>query len=217
MNTRELGTSYLGFVGLVERVTQSPRKRTRANTTLRRASLLISCCLSAVTLAGVSYAGEEIVPSADARPMTGVELYLLYRNKTWTWSDGAGRFDDQDRRFTARTGTGDTTAWAQGRWTATDDGRLCLNAEWHTVSGVHANKTCFRHKRDHATIYQKKEPSGTWYVFKHAVPAQTDEFKKLVAENLVSPDLASIKSDLENQKRLAGNTLPSVANRRKTQ
>ncbi|MEK1853719.1 MAG: DUF995 domain-containing protein, partial [Phyllobacterium sp.] len=92
MNIRELGTSYLEFVGLVERVTQSPRKRTRANTTLRRTSLLISCCLSAVTLAGVSYAGEEIVPSADARPMTGVELYLLYRNKTWTWSDGAGRF-----------------------------------------------------------------------------------------------------------------------------
>jgi Protein of unknown function (DUF995) len=198
-------------------MTRSSRKRAKTNRFFRRTSMLISCCLSVVTFAGASHAGGEIAPSADARPMTGVELYMLYRDKTWTWSDGAGRFDDQARRFTARTGAGDTTAWAQGRWTATDDGRLCLNAEWHTVSGVYANKTCFSHKRDHETIYQKKEPSGNWYIFKHAVPAENDEFKKLVADNLVSPDLATIKSDLENQKRLAGNTLPSVASRRKTQ
>jgi hypothetical protein len=195
---------------------RNERKRAGAHWSLRW-PLLISCCLSAVTFAGVSHAGEEIAPSAGARPMTGVELYQLYRDKSWAWSDGAGRFDDEARRFTARTGAGGTTAWAQGRWTVTDDGNLCLNAEWHTVSGVHANKTCFSHKRDGETIYQKKEPSGAWYVFKHAKQAESDEFKKLVTDNLVSPDLATIKSNLEDQKRLAGNALSKVASRRKTQ
>ena len=178
-----------------------------------RSSLVVAACLSA-TLVGPSSAGEANIPSADARPMSAPELYLLFRDKTWVWSDGAGRFDDEGRHFTARSGTGNTTAWAQGRWTVTDDGRLCLNAEWHMVSGVHANKTCFRHKRNGGTIYQKKEPSGAWYIFKHSVPTENDEFKKLVAENLVSPDLATIKSDLEDQKRLAGNAIPS---RRKIQ
>ncbi|WP_426130585.1 DUF995 domain-containing protein [Pararhizobium sp. PWRC1-1] len=179
--------------------------------------LLISCCLSAVTLADVSLASEGLVPSAAARPMTGVELYKLYRDKSWAWSDGAGRFDDEARRFTARTGAGNTATWAKGRWTVTDDGRLCLDAQWHMVSGVHANKTCFAHRFERGTIYQRKEPSGAWYIFKHAVPTETDEFVKLTAEHLVSPDLATITTHLDDQKRLAGNTLPKVACRRKSQ
>ena len=178
--------------------------------------VLISCCLSAVTFAGISHASENVAPPADAQPMTGVELYMLYRDKSWAWTDGAGRFDAADRRFKATTGAGDTTAWAQGRWIVTDDGRLCLNAEWHTVSGVYPNTSCFSHKRAGETIYQKKEPSGSWYIFRHAVPVESDEFKKLVTENLVSPDIGTIKSDLQNQKRLAGNTLTN-ASKRKTQ
>ncbi|UXN61638.1 DUF995 domain-containing protein [Phyllobacterium zundukense] len=181
-----------------------------------RWSLIVSFCLSAVAFTNIARAGESVSPSADAQPMTGVELYMLYRDKSWAWTDGAGRFDDAERRFTASTGAGDKIAWAQGRWIVTDDGRLCLNAEWHTMSGVHANRSCFSHKRAGETIYQKKEPSGSWYIFRHAVPTETDEFKKLVAENLVSADIGTIKSDLQNQKRLAGNTLTN-ASKRKTQ
>lgn len=181
-----------------------------------RWSVIVSLWLSPVAFADIARAGESVTLSADARPMTGVELYMLYRNKSWVWADGAGRFDDAERRFTASTGAGDTTAWAQGRWIVTDDGRLCLDAKWHTVSGVHPNTSCFSHKRAGETIYQKKEPSGSWYVFRHAVPAESDEFKKLVTENLVSPDIGTIKSELQNQKRLAGNTLTN-ASRRKTQ
>lgn len=192
-------------------------RKAKIHRPLRSARVLLSCCLSAVLLTGTAYAGAELGPSENARSMTGVELYMLYRDKSWTWADGAGRFDDQGRLFSARTGAGDTTAWAQGRWNVTNDGHLCLNAEWHTVSGVHTNRTCFIHKLDRGAIYQKKEPSGNWYVFKHAVPVETDEFKKLVAENLVSPDLATIKTNLEIQKKLAGNAAPSVASRRKTQ
>ncbi|TXR47354.1 DUF995 domain-containing protein [Phyllobacterium endophyticum] len=195
------------------------REATQANTQPRlsakglRRAVLASLCLPAFAFIHGAHAGESAVPSADAKPMTGVELYMLYRDRSWAWADGAGRFDDAGRRFTASTGAGDTTAWAQGRWVVTDDGRLCLNAEWHTVSGVHPNTICFSHKRAGETIYQKKEPSGSWYIFRHAVPAETDEFKKLVKENLVSADIGTIKSDLQSQKRLAGNTLTNASRR----
>lgn len=175
-----------------------------------------SLCLAGSAFTHIAHAAEGVVPAAEAKPMTGVELYMLYRNKSWAWNDGAGRFDDAQRRFTAITGAGGTTAWAQGRWVVTDDGRLCISAEWHTASGVHPNTSCFSHKRAGQTIYQKREPSGAWYVFRHAEPVETDESKKLVGENLVSADIRVIKSKLENQKRLAGNTLTN-ASRRKVQ
>ena len=197
-------------------MTRSPVLNTKTYRMRRSIPLFLTCCLSVAASATASYSAAENMPSAQARPMTAVELYFLYRDKTWTWADGAGRFDDEGRRFTAMARTGKKTTWAQGRWTVTDDGRLCLNADWHTASGVNFNKTCFSHKSDNGTIYQRKEPSGSWYVFKHALPAQGDEFLKLVSENLVSPDLATTKSDLENQKRVAGNVTTDVASRRKT-
>jgi hypothetical protein len=178
-----------------------------------RVSILASLLVSAFAFFHGAHAAKDAVPSEAAKPMTGVELYMLYRDKSWAWADGAGRFDDAGRRFTASTGTGDKIAWAQGRWIVTDDGRLCLDAEWHTASGAYPNTSCFSHKRAGETIYQKKEPSGSWYIFRHAVPADTDEFKKLVKENLVSTDIGTIKSDLQNQKRLAGNTLTNASRR----
>ena len=215
MNLTVTRTSQAGLVNWAAMTKAKIQRKVSARGSFRW-SVIVSLCLSAVALTDIAHAGDGVVPPADAQPMTGVELYMLYRDKSWVWTDGAGRFDAANRQFTATTGAGDTTAWARGRWTVTDDGRLCLNAEWHTVSGVHPNTSCFSHKRAGETIYQKKEPSGSWYIFRHAAPVESDEFKKLVTENLVSPDIGTIKSDLQNQKRLAGNTLTN-ASKRKTQ
>ena len=128
--------------------------------------------------------------------MTSVELYMLYRDKSWQWADGAGRMQSDGRRFTAWAGSAEMSTWAEGRWTVTDRGRLCLKAQWHSSSGVYPNKTCFSHKRRGDTVYQKKEPSGAWYVFKNSSPA-SGEISKLVSQDLVSSDLERIKADIE--------------------
>jgi hypothetical protein len=47
------------------------------------------------------------------------------------------------------------------------------------------------------TVYQKREPSGEWYVFRHAPPQDGDEFSKLVGQDLVSGDLERIRSELQ--------------------
>ena len=141
----------------------------------------------AVVLACAPAIGAETtkVP-AQARATSAVELYDLYKGKTWQWADGAGRFHDNGRIFQAWSGHDADASWAEGRWTVTNNGQLCPRAVWHGSTGSFSNKTCFRHKIHNGTVYQKKEPSGAWYVFKHASPDQDDEYGKLVEEDTVS-------------------------------
>lgn len=142
----------------------------------------------AVTLAGPA-ATASIASAADsepppgARPMTAIELYTLYRDKSWRWDNGAGRMESANRRFTARVkdDKGKGKVRAEGRWMITDTGRLCLKANWHTATGTYPAKNCFAHRIDGATIYQKREPDGQWYVFRHANGRKDDEARKLVS------------------------------------
>ncbi|MCZ8548493.1 DUF995 domain-containing protein [Mesorhizobium qingshengii] len=162
------------------------------------ACLLTASCLLSTFASGspIDIGSGDPTPPANARPMTGAELYMLYRDKSWPWPDGAGRLQTDGRRFTAWSGSGDKASWAVGRWTVSDQGRLCFKAQWHTVSGAYPNTTCFIHKKLGNIVYQKRQPSGDWYVFKHAEPAD-DEFSKLADRDLVSNNLERIKADLQ--------------------
>lgn len=151
-------------------------------------------------LPGVSHA-EVAKPPAQARPMTAADLHALYGGKSWQWQDGAGRLDIKDRRFTAISGSGEQSMWAEGRWSVSDAGRLCFIADWHTASGTFPARTCFVHKIDGDNIYQRKEPSGEWLVFKHAKPEAGDEFNKLVRDDLVSAELAKLKANSASKKK----------------
>ncbi len=161
-------------------------------------SLNIGLTLLAYSLVSVmpAAAAEPVKVPAQARAMTAAELYVLYRDKTWQWPDGAGRMQDKDRSFIGWSGSGDDTRWAEGRWVLSDTGLMCLKADWYGIQakqGKEAGKSCFRHRIYEDTIYQKKEPSGSWYVFKHAKAADSDEFKKLIAEDTVSAQLAKLQ------------------------
>jgi hypothetical protein len=161
---------------------------------LRPATL--SCVLAGVLmLSGEGRAaGAKATPPENARTMTGLELYMLYRNKSWKWEHGAGRMEDEGRAFKAWSESGDSPVWATGRWIVTDQGLFCMKAEWHTATGTYPNKTCFKHRISDLTIYQKREPSGDWYVFRHTVPKDSDEFAKLVSEDLVSSKLELVET-----------------------
>ena len=138
---------------------------------------------------------EELMELPEGvRPMTAVELHALYANESWRWCNGAGYMQDEGRVFKGWSGSGDDATWALGRWTVTDTGRMCLKAEWHNQSGTYNDDTCFRHMTDGQTIYQRKEPSGSWYVFRHAEPLESDEFAKLVSEDLVSEKLETLRN-----------------------
>lgn len=157
------------------------------------------CIMTGITMmCGQAMASEPVALPSKARAMTAAELHMLYRDKTWVWPDGAGRLQDQGRIFTGWSGTGSNGSWAQGRWILSDTGLMCLKATWHSPTEAVPNKVCFRHFTDGGTIYQRKEPSGDWYVFKHATPADSDEFKKIIAEDTVTAELANRQPSKQN-------------------
>jgi hypothetical protein len=174
---------------------------------LRRHRALPVTLVGLLVLAGHGWAAaEEAVVPESARPMTGVELYMLYRNRSWQWPDGAGRMQDEGRVFKAWSGSGEEASWAEGRWIVTDAGLLCLQAEWHGKADTFEDRTCFSHKMDGRTVYQKKEPSGGWYVFRQAQLQESDEFSKLVREDLVTEKLEALHASRQ-QSELEGTSI----------
>ncbi|AIM03601.1 DUF995 domain-containing protein [Sinorhizobium meliloti] len=154
-----------------------------------------------------SPASAEVAVPENARTMTGVELYMIFQGKTWTWESGAGRMESEDRAFRAWAQSATGESWAEGRWSVNDRGQLCLMAVWHSQSAAAPDKTCFSHRTLDGTIYQKREPSGDWYVFKHAEAQTGDEFNRLVREDLVAAKLAAVKERLEGQVKETKNSV----------
>ncbi|WP_163268960.1 DUF995 domain-containing protein [Chelativorans alearense] len=159
-----------------------------------RPHALSAAVVGILTLASAAQvaANETVVPE-NARPMTGVELYMLYHDKSWQWPDGAARMHDNGRTFKAWSGSGPDASWATGRWIVTDTGRLCLKADWHTRAGTFDGKTCFAHRTDGQAIYQRKEPDGDWYVFRHEEPQEGGEPNILVRDDLVTAKLEALQ------------------------
>lgn len=170
--------------------------------------LAAAFCVSVLAFSGSSQAADTAEPPAAARPMTGYELYRLYGNNSWLWSDGAGLMETRGRRFTAYAGSGGERSLAEGRWIVTDSGRLCLEANWRALSGIYPDRTCFAHLVHDNTIYQRKEPGGDWYVFKHAEPAAGDEFNQLVRRDLVSGQLQDTRSGTGSHEHSPTSTPP---------
>lgn len=162
----------------------------------RRAGILGTATL--IALAGSAYntSAQETVLPAEARIMTPGEIHDLYRDKSWQWKSGAGYMTDTGRRFSAWVDDENGKSWAEGRWTISTTGRMCFNATWHSTDGAFPAKTCFSHRIDDGTIYQKREPDGDWYVFRHAEPRGDDEASKLADADLVSAQIADVKPAL---------------------
>lgn len=170
-------------------------------TTTKSRSIATAFCMSVLMFQHASYAQDSPQPATQARAMTAYELYVLYRDKSWQWTDGAGRMDTDGRRFTAISGSGRAASWAEGQWVITDRGRMCLDADWHSSTGVFPDRTCFDHRLDGQTIYQRRLPGGDWYVFKHTPAESDDEFTKLVRKDLISAGLKKAQAATRPQLR----------------
>ena len=136
----------------------------------------------------------EAKPAAKARPMkappgramSASELRQIYSGKTWVWPAGGG-YMAPSGSFVGVTGKGTARAsYVRGAWQVGGKGRMCFGGVWTVGSKRMRGQTCFSHREAGGTIYQRKEPSGAWYVFKHSPARRGDEFRKLVSGNRVS-------------------------------
>lgn len=136
-------------------------------------------------LAAPTSQAKEAIP-ATARPMTAYELLLIYGGKSWKWTHGAAFMNDDGRQLVAWYGEAENFGYTRGRWKLTDTGKFCLVAKWVTSEGTYPKQTCFEHRIDDGTIYQRSLPDGAWYIFKHDVTEPEDEYNKIVSEDLAS-------------------------------
>jgi uncharacterized protein DUF995 len=131
---------------------------------------------------------EQIASEATkGRPLTGKEINSIYQDKTLPWEDGAAFFGAK-RTFMAWYGKGQKATYAEGSWSANDQGRLCYTASWHTLKGQGPSTTCVEHRNNNNRIYARKLPDGKWYMFSHLPAHPEDAVQKLQSGNHVSED-----------------------------
>lgn len=157
--------------------------------------------LAVICLTDASAAAQGKSIDTEAVPLTAFELYQIYKDKTWVWNTGGGRFSADGRGLVAWVNDGGKQSFAEGRWTVDNLGQLCMRGTWTNAEGSARASTCFGHRKIGETIYQKRQPHGDWYVFKHARTRAGDEFTKLVASDTVSTKARQLKEELSNGRK----------------
>lgn len=153
--------------------------------------IALALAMTAMLFSTPATASSRIEKKVDAaRDMTAKELYRIYKGRSWMWSDGGAYFRLSKREFTAWTGRGRKSSIAKGIWYLPGKGKTCFRATWTAVEWSVGKRTCFTHKTDGRTIYQRKLPDGKWYVFKHTPVRRYDEFRKLKRGNRISRNYA---------------------------
>jgi hypothetical protein len=165
-----------------------------------KSDLRLAVALIAAGLAGCQ--GQDItaetaadLPSGEAAAVSGADLHAVYADKTWDWGDGAGFFS-KEGDFRAWTEAGGTAAYATGFWWVNEPGRLCFDGTWRTKEGANSAITCFDHRTDGKVWYQKRDPSGSWYVFKSDPVKPSDESAKLRPGDQVEAGVEMVKKQL---------------------
>ncbi|ANM08528.1 MULTISPECIES: DUF995 domain-containing protein [unclassified Rhizobium] len=167
----------------------------RIGSKLYGAALALGLCLP-LAAHGAEAAGKK---PATPTPLSAYELYRIYGDKTWVWNTGGGRFSDDGRRFVAWVNDKGKQSFAEGKWVVDDLGQLCMRATWTNAEGAARASTCFGHRKIGSTIYQRRQPDGNWYVFRHASVRGDDEFLKLVSMDSVSDKARDLKQVLLSQ------------------
>ncbi len=135
-------------------------------------------------------AAAQTASGADtAKPLSSSEIYRIYSHNSWMWKDGAGYFAVSKRQFKAWSGRGSNASAGKGIWFITDPGKLCFRATWYEKGTSFPATTCFSHREKNGVIYQRKEPNGDWYIFKHAPARKGDEITKFRRGDYVSRQL----------------------------
>jgi hypothetical protein len=167
----------------------------------------LACCLVSLTYAK----GDDQLATAakQGHPLTAKELNSMYEGHTWRWKDGAAYFDSKDKGFKAWVGDGAEASYADGSWSANDQGRLCFRATWYVTRGHERSTTCLELRADDKNIYQRKLPRGDWYVFSHLPALPDDEIQKLQSGDNVS------ESYLKNKRYVTAHAGAGTHNRKK--
>lgn len=170
-----------------------------------KAGLIIAAALmltnSAEVVAAPLNGGTDSQPAATSsdepqpgRALTLAEVRNLYSNRTWVWPGGGGYMGEDGRFLAAGSKDQGTETYATGSWAATNTGHMCFSGVWNTAGQRTYVITCFAHRIEGETIFQRQEPCGLWFAFKSSPVQAGDEFNKIVAGDQVSAKLKRLES-----------------------
>lgn len=162
-----------------------------------------SAIFRGLTLAAALLASGFAAEAANSKLPPGAKLMApaavreIYSGKTWKWQAGGGYFA-ANKKFHAVSGAGKKLTVAKGRWLVTKSGRLCFVADWTDRRATYRNtKTCFSHATHGGRIYQSKDLSGQWYVFKNNPAKRGDEIRKFRSGDTIAGAYAVAKKKLK--------------------
>ena len=161
----------------------------------RRAALVLvlSCVCFSAAMAWPVSRNPAAVRAMSGGVLSRAELYPIYAGKTWHWKDGAAYFAEPGQKFEAWLRKADEPSYADGSWSVSDNGQLCIRATWHSPKQSTDTFTCYVHRRSNA-IYPQELPAGQWYLFGH-IPAQPgDEIEKITPGDEVSAEYLKIRN-----------------------
>ncbi|MBS7543926.1 DUF995 domain-containing protein [Ancylobacter oerskovii] len=165
-------------------------------------SVLAAAVAAMLAAAAPPAQAQGPAPQAARKPapagLPGVAaIDALYSGKSWIWSDGAAYFSP-NRKFVAWAGSGNEVSYVQGTWWVSPTGWVCFQGLWHANGPSGRNSTCFSHRLGpDKVLYQRREPGGDWYVFKHAQPVAGDEYAKFKDGDVASAGVARAKQELK--------------------
>jgi hypothetical protein len=140
--------------------------------------------LSMFLLAAVAAtpAGAQFRLPPDTRLMTDDELGLFFSARSWVREKSVGYFSEENSEFLARSDNGGS---ARGQWSLPGSGRLCIDARWTWGKGKLPVpvRECYAHRTDGVRVFQRREPFGSWRIFKDAPPHEWTDINRLVPED----------------------------------
>jgi hypothetical protein len=130
---------------------------------------------------------KQIIANAPKSPaLFAKELRSIYADRTWSWDGGAFYFRSKNEDFRGWVGKNANAHYAEGSWSVSDHGRLCVHATWYDRKGHGPATTCFEHHADGRNIYRRKLPDGEWSVVGHLPRQPGDEIDNLQTGDRVS-------------------------------
>ena len=207
-------------VGTVSFPVSGSRRRPTKRRDARAAAALLASCVGVAALTVVSVAAEAapaketrkearkrwsmtgmgrptMVPEREGthgRPLKAEAVRKLFSGKTWLWQGGGGYLDPSGS-FVAVVGTDAASAtYAEGKWEVNDKGQLCHTEDWRSRSGTSNASTCYTHHSWGNAIYQRKDPTGPWYVFRHARSRSGDPANNLVQGNRIADQVRQVQA-----------------------
>jgi hypothetical protein len=150
-------------------------------------ALAAAILLSSALTAHADECGNTTLPEG-AVPYTKAQASHAFSGKTWLWDDGGAYFSPKGK-FVAISGS--HKSYGKGTWSASDDGKVCYDADWKSPTGNGPYSDCRALVKTKDRQYDSStngDDKGKWWC---SEASRQGLFSKLKPGDKITPKLAT--------------------------